>query len=410
VQTEPGDAGRASPSPTAPAPAATQSIISVDLKKLDTLLDLVGEIVVGESIVTENPDLEGLSLPNFVKASRQLDKLTDELQDSVMAIRMLPVSIVFQRMRRLVRDMAKMLGKEAELVLVGETTEVDKTILDAVADPLIHLVRNAMDHAIGTPAERTADGKSPVGHIVLSAQNSGGDVIISVTDDGKGIDRDAILAKARGRGMLRKPETAYTDREVWQFLMTPGFSTRDNVTEFSGRGVGLDVVKTDIERIGGTVVVESRVGQGTHVMMKIPLTLAIIDCMEIGVGSGIYSIPITNIRESFKADAGQLVSDPAGNEMIVLRGVCYPILRLYEALGAGDAIRDIHEGILVLVEADGRPICLLADELIGKFQVVVKPLPAYLGKFRRKRSGISGCTIMGNGGISLILNVQELAG
>ncbi|MDR1797604.1 MAG: chemotaxis protein CheA [Clostridiales Family XIII bacterium] len=399
------------PAPTVvqhPAPA--QSIISVDLKKLDALLDLVGEIVINESIVTENPDIKGMELPNFLKASRRLDKLTSELQDTVMAIRMLPVSIVFQRMRRIVRDMGRDLGKEAELVLIGEATEVDKTILDAIADPLMHLVRNAMDHAIGTAAERVAAGKSPTGHIILSAQNSGGDVIISVTDDGRGLDKGAILAKARERGLLRKPEETYSDREAYGLLMTPGFSLKDRVTEYSGRGVGLDVVKTGIERIGGAVIVESKPGQGTHIMLKIPLTLAIIECMEVRVGESVFSIPITGIRESFKADAGELIRDPSGGEMIMLRGELYPILRLAELYGEPGAKEDIHSGMLVLVDAGDKPICLFVDELVGKFQVVVKPLPKYLARFRKGRTGISGCTIMGNGCISLILNVQELAG
>ncbi|GHU67999.1 hypothetical protein AGMMS49983_20000 [Clostridia bacterium] len=385
-----------------------QSIISVELKKLDALLDLVGEIVINESIVTENPDLEGTEFANFRKAARQLDKLTDELQDTVMSIRMLPVSMVFQRMRRIVRDMSKSLSKEADLILVGEATEVDKTILDALSDPIMHLVRNAMDHAIETPEERRAAGKNPMGHIILSAQNSGGDVLISVSDDGKGLDKSVILAKARANGLLRKPENDYNDKEIFNLLMAPGFSTRESVSEYSGRGVGLDVVKSNIEKIGGSVIIESKPGQGTNVIMKIPLTLAIISCIEISIGSDIYSIPINNIRESFKTDAGQVITDPMGNEMIMLRGVAYPVIRLYDLFGNQDAVTDIQDGILVLAEAGDRSACLLADNIVGKFQVVGKPLPTFLARFGIKRSGISGCTIMGNGNISLIVNVQEL--
>ena len=388
--------------------AATQNIISVELKKLDTLLDLVGEIVINESIVTENPDLEELELPNFRKAARQLDKLTNELQDTVMSIRMLPVSIVFQRMRRIVRDMSKSLGKDANLILVGEMTEVDKTILDALSDPLMHLVRNAMDHAIETPEERIEAGKAPGGHIILSAQNSGGDVIISVSDDGKGLDRNVIINKARANGLLRKPENEYTDKEIFNLLMAPGFSTKEDVSKYSGRGVGMDVVKSNIEKIGGTVIIESKKGLGTNIILKIPLTLAIISCIEIAIGQDIYSIPINNIRESFKSSAGQLITDPTGSEMIMLRGQPYPIIRLYELFGRSDAVTDVEEGILVLVDAGDRSACLLADSLIGKFQIVVKPLPSYMHRFGVKRSGISGCTIMGNGNISLIINVQEM--
>ena len=387
---------------------ANQNIISVELKKLDALLDLVGEIVINESIVTQNPELEGLELTNFNKAAHQLDKLTNELQDTVMSIRMLPVAIVFQRMRRIVRDMSKSLCKEANLILVGEATEVDKTILDALSDPIMHLIRNAMDHAIESPAERIDSGKSVNGHIILSAQNSGGDVIISISDDGRGLDKNVILSKARTRGLLRKPESEYTDKEIYNLLMAPGFSTREDVSEYSGRGVGLDVVKSNIEKIGGSVTIESKIGLGTNVIMKIPLTLAIISCMEIVIGKEIYSIPINNIRESFKASIGQLITDPSGVEMIMLRGNAYPILRLYDAFGCDGAITDITDGILVLVDAGDHNACILADRLVGKYQVVVKPLPLYLNKFGVKRSGISGCTIMGTGNISLIINVQEL--
>ena len=387
---------------------ASQNIISVELKKLDALLDLVGEIVINESIVTENPDLAGLELANFRKASRQLDKLTGELQDTVMDIRMLPISVVFQRMRRIVRDMGKSLGKEVNLMLVGDTTEVDKTILDALSDPIMHLVRNAMDHAIETPTERANAGKSPTGHLILSAQNSGGDIIISVSDDGKGLDKTQILNRARANCLLRKPENEYSDKEIFNLLMTPGFSTSEQVSEYSGRGVGLDVVKSNIEKVGGSIIIESKKGLGTNIILKIPLTLAIISCIEIAIGKDIYSIPINNIRESFKSTAGQLITDPLGGEMIMLRGKAWPIVRLYDLFGVPGAVTDIADGILVLVDAGDHSVCLLADSLVGKFQVVVKPLPLYLSRFNKKRSGISGCTIMGNGNISLIVNVQEI--
>jgi two-component system chemotaxis sensor kinase CheA len=306
--------------------------------------------------------------------------------------------------------MSKRLGKNAELVLLGENTEVDKTILDALGDPIMHLVRNAMDHAIETPSEREQAGKSPVGHITLSAQNVGGDVIISVSDDGHGLDPVKILAKARSNGILRKPESEYSEKEIYGLLMAPGFSTKENVTEFSGRGVGLDVVKANIERIGGAVIIESVKGVGTNILLKIPLTLAIISCMELQIGDDIFSIPITNIRESVKASAGQLISDPVGNEMIMLRGNAYPIVRLYEVFNTPNAIRDIDEGILILADSGDKLACILADKLIGKFQVVVKPIPVFLKQFDVKKAGISGCTIMGNGDISLIIDVQELIG
>jgi two-component system chemotaxis sensor kinase CheA len=393
-----------------PAPVG-QNIISVDLKKLDSLLDLVGEIVINESMVTENPDLSGFKGPqleNFNKAARRLSKLTDELQDSVMSVRMAPIQATFQRMRRGVRDMSKQLGKSVELTLVGKNTEVDKTVLDAIGDPVMHLVRNAVDHAIETPGEREAAGKNPTGHVTLSAQNVGGEVIISVSDDGRGLDRERILAKAGSRGLLKKPVSEYTDREIDNLLTAPGFSTKDDISEYSGRGVGLDVVKMNVERLGGTIIIESVRGVGTNVLMKIPLTLAIIDCMEVRVGGEIYAIPIGNIRESFKPSAGRFIVDPNGNEMMMLRGTVYPIVRLYGKLGIGGAVKNLDDGILILTDSTDRKGCLLADEIIGKFQVVVKGIPAYLKEYGVKSAGVSGCTIMGDGGVSLILDVQEL--
>ncbi len=386
---------------------AKQNLINVDLNKLDTLMDLVGEIVITESMVSGSTDLAGLELDNFYRASRQLRKLTDELQDIVMSIRMVPIASTFQKMRRIVRDMGKKLDKDVELVLMGESTEVDKTIIDAIADPLMHLVRNAMDHAIEDKESRSATQKDPVGRIILSAQNIGGDIIITVSDDGKGLDAEMIMEKAKAKNLLTKPESDYTEKEIFNLLTVPGFSTKEAVTEFSGRGVGMDVVKKNIEKIGGTVTIESVKGNGTNIFFKIPLTLAIISSMEIKIGSSVYAIPISNIRESFKATPKQLLSDPDGNEMIMIRGVCYPIIRLHKVFHIQDAQTEIVDGILLLVDSGDRLACILADELLGKHQVVVKPLPVYLSHYV-KGVGIAGCTILGDGSISLILDVQGI--
>ncbi len=385
-----------------------QNLISVDLNKLDTLMDLVGEIVITESMVSGSADLAGLELDNFNRASRQLRKLTDELQDIVMSIRMVPIASTFQKMRRIVRDMGKKLDKDVDLVLMGESTEVDKTIIDGIADPLMHLVRNAMDHAIEDKAGRIAAKKDPVGRIILSAQNIGGDIIISVSDDGKGLDAEMILEKARTKNLLTKPENEYTEKEIFNLLTVPGFSTKEAVTEFSGRGVGMDVVKKNIEKIGGTVTIESTKGVGTNIFFKIPLTLAIIASMEIRVGKEIFAIPIANIRESFKATQNQLLSDPDGNEMIMIRGACYPIIRLHKIFHITEAQTGITDGILLLVDSGDHLACLFADELLGKHQVVVKPIPIYLSRYAAKGVGIAGCTILGDGSISLILDIQGI--
>lgn len=385
-----------------------QNLINVDLNKLDNLMDLVGEIVITESMVSGNPDLVGMELENFNRASRQLRKLTDELQDMVMSIRMVPIAATFQKMKRIVRDMCKKMDKEVELHLVGEATEVDKTIIDGIADPLMHLVRNAMDHAIEDKKGRKDAGKSPLGQIVLSAQNVGGDIIISVSDDGKGLDAEMILEKARVKNLLTKPDSEYSEKEIFNLLTLPGFSTKDAVTEFSGRGVGMDVVKKNIEKIGGTVTIESVKSVGTNIFFKIPLTLAIISSMDIRVGKDVYVIPINNIRESFKPLPGQVFQDPDGNEMIMIRGACYPIIRLHRIFELKDTITQIEDGILLLVDSGTSLACIFADELLGKHQVVVKPLPIYLSRFDIINSGLAGCTIMGDGSMSLILDIQNI--
>ncbi|MGN1340516.1 MAG: chemotaxis protein CheW [Oscillospiraceae bacterium] len=391
--------------------AQKQNLISVNLAKLDALHDIVGEIITTESMVISNPDLEGLELESFNKAARQLRKLTSELQDTVMSIRMVPLAGVFQKMNRIVRDMRKKLGKEVDFVIEGEETEVDKSIVDSLQDPLMHLVRNCMDHGIEeNVSERTAAGKPEKGTIKLTAQNASGEVIITVSDDGAGIDPEKILNKARKQGVLTKPESEYTEKEIQNLILLPGFSTNEQVTEFSGRGVGMDVVKANVEKCGGTIVVDSKKGVGTNFIIKIPLTLAIIDGMEITVGDLVFTVPIATIRESFKAEASQILRDTQNNEMIMIRGVCYPILRMHEKFGIDTDITELEDGILLLVETDNKSVCIFADKLIGEQQVVVKPFPAYLTKYNIKGEGLSGCTIMGDGSISLIIDTNTLIG
>ena len=391
--------------------AQKQSLISVNLAKLDALHDIVGEIITTESMVISNPDLEGLELESFNKAARQLKKLTSELQDTVMSIRMVPLAGVFQKMNRIVRDMKKKLNKDVEFVMEGEDTEVDKSIVDSLQDPLMHLVRNCMDHGIEEHVEeRTAEGKPAKGTVKLTAQNASGEVIITVSDDGAGIDPDKIMAKARKQGILTKPESEYSIKEIQNMILIPGFSTNETVTEFSGRGVGMDVVKANVEKCGGSIIVDSKKGEGTTFIIKIPLTLAIIDGMEVTCGDLVFTVPISTIRESFKAESSQILRDTRNNEMIMIRGVCYPILRMHEKFGINTEITDLEDGILLLVETDNKSVCIFADRLIGEQQVVVKPFPAYLNKYNIKGEGLSGCTIMGDGSISLIIDTNTLIG
>ena len=388
-----------------------QSLISVNLSKLDTLHDIVGEIITTESMVIANPDLEGLELESFSKAARQLRKLTDELQDTVMSIRMVPLAGVFQKMGRIVRDMKIKLNKEAELVLEGETTEVDKSIVDNLNDPLMHLVRNCMDHGIEDDINvRIAEGKPEKGTVKLSAKHSAGEVIITVSDDGAGINCEKVLEKAKESGLLTKPESEYTTKEIQNMILLPGFSTNDTVTEYSGRGVGMDVVRSNIEQCGGTLTVESEEGKGSSFIIRIPLTLAIVEGMKLKVGSTIFTVPISSIKESLMVANNQLLNDTKQGEMIMIRGVCYPILRLHEKFNMPTEVTKLEDGILLLVDVGGKNVCLFADKLIGEQPVVVKPFPKYLSQYNIKAEGLSGCTVMGDGTISLIIDVNNLIG
>lgn len=388
--------------------SSQQSIISVSVAKLDKLMDLVGEMVISEDMVIQNPDLKGMELENFQKAARQLQKITGEMQDIVMSIRMVPLSATFLKMHRIVRDMCKRLGKEVGLKIIGEETEVDKNVIEHVSDPLMHLVRNALDHGIESPEDRLSKNKPKTGTITLEAKNSGSDVLVTVKDDGKGLNKEMILKKARANGILFKAEEEMSEKEIYNLIFLPGFSTKENVSEFSGRGVGMDVVIKNIETIGGSVSVDSAQDKGSTVTMKIPLTLAIIDGMNIRVGSTFYTIPTISIRESFRPKANEIFSDPDGNEMIMVRGQCYPILRLHELFKVNTDIVRFADGIITIVEQDERTVCIFSDELIGQQQVVVKALPEYIRGFNKIKA-LAGCTLLGDGSISLILDVAGLA-
>ncbi len=395
----------------APSGGGKQSLISVNLQKLDQLHDIVGEIITTESMVISNPELEGLRLESFTKSARELRKLTADLQDTVMSIRMVPLTGPFQKMNRIVRDMKVKLNKDVELVIEGDTTEVDKSIVDNLNDPLMHLVRNAMDHGIEENVEdRIAAGKPAKGTITLSAMSSSGEVIITIADDGAGIDTDKVLSKAERNGLLTKPASEYSEREIQNMILLPGFSTNEVVTEYSGRGVGMDVVKSNLSKMGGSLLVESKKGEGTSFIIKIPLTLAIVDGMEIMVGDAEFTVPISVIKESFIVKHDQILNDTRRGEMIMIRGVCYPMLRLNEKFGLPSEVNDIEDGIVLLIESENRGICLFADKLIGEQQVVVKPFPKYLSQYDIKGQGLSGCTIMGDGSISLIIDVNTLIG
>lgn len=388
--------------------SATQHMISVHIEKLDKLMNMVGELVIAEAMVTQNPDILSVESDSFHKASRMLHKITGELQDTVMSIRMVPLSTTFVKMHRIVRDMCKKLNKSVALHLSGEETEVDKNIIEHISDPFIHIIRNAIDHGIETEEDRLAKDKPKEGNIYLEAKNVGSDVHIVIKDDGKGLDKNRIIEKAIQNGLIETAENM-TDREIFSLILLPGFSTKEEVSEFSGRGVGMDVVVKKLESVGGVVFVESEPDVGTSITMKIPLTLAIIEGMNIKVGQSRYTVPLTAIKESFRPKPHDCIMDPDHNEMIMIRGECFPVLRLHQMYKVPHAVEALNEGILVMVEQDEKTLCLFADELLGQQQVVVKTLPDYIRE-TKNITGITGCTLLGDGSISLILDIAGLTG
>ena len=387
----------AKPTPKPIGPA----VISVNVGKLDALLKLLGELVIAEAMVTQNPELESLALESFHKEVRQLRKIVKDLQDTVLSMRMVALSTTFFKMNRIVRDMCKQLDKEIHLEIIGEETEVDKNIIEHISDPLMHIIRNSVDHGIEMPQNRLSAGKNRTGRIVLEARNAGSDVLISVRDDGAGLNKDRIMEKAKTNGLLRKLEYEYSDKEIYQFIFMPGFSTSAQVTSFSGRGVGMDVVSKNLDAVGGVVLVESTPGEGSSFTLKIPTTLAIIEGMIIRVGGRMFTVPITTICGSFRPSAADVFTDPNGNEMINVGGDCYNIVRLHTHFGIENAVTNLEKGIMMIVENGDEAICLFVDGLIGEQQVVVKSMPRYIKRMRE----ISGCTLLGNGDISLIIDV-----
>lgn len=377
-----------------------QTHINVDVAKIDLLMDLVGELVVSEAMVTRNPDLRGLATESFEKATRQHRMIINELQDLVMSVRMVPLGLTFQKMNRIVRDMSKKINKKVDLTILGEETEVDKNVIEHIGDPLMHIIRNSVDHGIEEPEERLKAGKDETGQVVLEAKHSGGEVWIVIKDDGKGLDRQKILEKAEEKGILTKNPSELSDSDVYSLIFAPGFSTKDAITEFSGRGVGLDVVSKNITALGGTIVIDSVLGKGTTFIIKIPLTLAIIEGMMMSVGNNIFAVPIISVQESFSVKSKDVIMDPYGNEFIMLRGKCYPIMRLHKRFDIACRTEDIEKGILIMIEYAGKSVLLFADEILGEQQLVVKAL----SKFMRKVRGISGCALLGDGKISLIID------
>ena len=380
------------------------SFISVNVSKMDQLMDLIGELVIAESVVLQNPDLKvpGLNLNSFNKAAAQLSKISTDLQNVIMSMRMVPLTNTFQKMNRIVFDVSRKLGKDIEFEMIGENTEVDKNIIEHISDPLMHLVRNAVDHGIETNEERAESGKTGKGKITLSARTEAGKVWISVEDNGKGLDREKILEKAKKQGLLdeSKPEYSYKDKEVYQFITLPGFSTNEQITEYSGRGVGMDVVVQNIQEIGGTLDIDSTAGVGSIMSLKIPLTLAIIDGIVMETGSSSFVMETGVIKEFGRVTENMMIHEPNGDEYIMIRGECFPVLRLGKWYGLNEYQESVENGMMLILEVEDKKICIFVDRLIGEQEIVVKPIPSYIKKVK----GLSGCTQLGDGSIALILD------
>ncbi len=385
-----------------------QSFMSVNIEKMNQLMNLMGEMVIAESVVLQNPDLQvpNLDLSNFQKAASQLSKITTEMQELIMSMRMMPLTNTFQKMNRTVFDMSRKLNKDIEFEMIGDTTEVDKNIIENISDPLMHLVRNSVDHGIETKEERAASGKTEKAKVTLEAKNEGGKVWISVKDNGKGLSRNKLYKKAWENGILpdNRVESEYSDKEIFQFITYPGFSTKEKVTEFSGRGVGMDVVVKNIQKIGGVLDIDSVEGEGTTMTMKIPLTMAIIDGIVMRNGNTKFVMETSAIKEFIRVTEDKLIHEPNGEEYIMIRGECYPILRLSQKYNLKGAVTNIEDGVMLLLEYENNTLCVLIDELIGTQEIVVKPIPSYV----KKVHGISGCTQLGDGSIALILDVSGL--
>ena len=387
------------------ASAATlgESSIRVSVGKVDNMVNLVGELVITQAMLAETVSkMDTASNENLINGLVQLERNTRDLQESVMSVRMMPISLVFSRFQRVVRDSAGKLNKKVQLKIVGEGTELDKGLIEKVSDPLTHLVRNSLDHGIEPPEERIAKGKNPLGTITLRAAHQGGNIVIEVSDDGAGLNRERIIAKAREKGL--PVSDSMSDADVWQIIFAPGFSTAAVVTDVSGRGVGMDVVKKNIESIGGRVEIVSQQGQGSTITIRLPLTLAILDGLSIAVGEQIYILPLSFISESLQPGPGDIKDISGQGQVVHVRGEYLPLMALHRVFNVQPKFTDPMEGILVLLEAEGKKVALLVDELVGQHQVVIKSLETNY----RKVAGVSGATIMGDGRVALIIDVGAL--
>ncbi len=403
VPKEPAAAGRQEREK--PARASESTSIRVAVEKVDQIINLVGELVITQSMLAQRSnELDPVTHGDLITSMGQLQRNARDLQESVMSIRMMPMEYVFSRFPRLVRDLATKLNKQIELTLIGSSTELDKSLIERIIDPLTHLVRNSLDHGIELPEVRVAAGKSAVGNLVLSAEHQGGNICIEVTDDGAGLNRERILAKAMSQGMA--VSESMSDEEVGMLIFAPGFSTAEQVTDVSGRGVGMDVVKRNIQEMGGHVEIKSKQGTGTTIRILLPLTLAILDGMSVKVSEEVFILPLNAVMESLQPREEDLHPLAGGERVLEVRGEYLPLVELWKVFDVKGAKTEATAGIVVIVQSAGRRYALLVDQLIGQHQVVVKNLESNY----RKVPGISAATILGDGSVALIVDVSALQG
>lgn len=380
-----------------------QTTLRVSIEKVDQLINLVGELVITQAMLAQNSrELDPGLYQQLTSGLADLERNTRDLQESVMSIRMIPMSTVFNRFPRMLRDLAAKLGKKVELVTQGEATELDKSLVEKITDPLTHLVRNSCDHGIEMPEDRIARGKPEQGTITLVASHQGGSIVIEVRDDGRGLNREKLIKKAREKG-IDAPDTM-TDAECWSLIFAPGFSTAEQVTDVSGRGVGMDVVKKNITSLGGTVEIDSAEGYGMKVSVRLPLTLAIMDGMSVGVGDECYILPLSSVIESFQVQSDTIKTVAGSGRVVEVRDEYMPVIEMEKIFDVPRFDFEHVSNIMVVVEAEGGRVALLVDELLGQQQVVVKNLEANY----RKVNDVSGATIMGDGRVALILDVGSL--
>ncbi|BFU91021.1 MAG: Chemotaxis protein CheA [Nitrospira sp.] len=381
---------------------ADATSIRVDTAKIDKLINLVGELVITQSMLSDlGSRFEMRQLPVLLERMVELERNTREIQERVMSIRMLPIGTAFSRFPRLVRDLSAKTGKKVQLILSGEETELDKTVIESIGDPLTHLVRNSADHGLEPPEERLDNNKQEVGTIRLNAFHEGGNICITVEDDGRGLDRDKILAKANKQGLISENDKP-TDDQIWPLIFKPGFSTAEKITDVSGRGVGMDVVKRNIESLGGTVSIKTTKGKGTTFILKLPLTLAIIDGMTVRVGKETYIVPLLSILESIQPKADVIKTVVGKGELINVRSTYIPIVRLYEVFESDPQYTDPKEAILLILETEGEQVAVMVDEILGQQQVVIKSMEQNFHKVE----GIAGATILGDGRVGFIVDVR----